>query len=63
MWVDWYAGLLLLIVLSNLDESYILNINEMTTILFVVAYIGLSRLAVARPQVDYRAGSALASAA
>jgi exopolysaccharide production protein ExoQ len=61
MWVDWYAGLLLLVVLANLDESYILNINEMTTILFVMAYIGLSRLA--RPQMAYQARSPLASVA
>jgi exopolysaccharide production protein ExoQ len=61
IWVDWYAGLLLLVVLANLDESYILNINEMTTILFVMAYIGLSRLA--RPQMAYQARSPLASVA
>ena len=60
IWVDWYAGLLMLTVLANLDESYILNINEMTTILFVMAYIGLSRMA--RPQVIQQA-SPLASIA
>jgi exopolysaccharide production protein ExoQ len=61
MWVDWYSGLLLLVVLANLDESYILNINEMTTILFVMAYIGLSRLA--RPRVVHQAAIPLASIA
>jgi len=61
MWVDWYAGLLLLVVLANLDESYILNINEMTTMLFVMAYIGLSRLA--RPPVVPQAAIPLASVA
>jgi exopolysaccharide production protein ExoQ len=61
LWVDWYAGLLLLIILSNLDESYILNINEMTTILFVMAYIGLYRFA--RPQTGDLADRRVASPA
>jgi exopolysaccharide production protein ExoQ len=42
-YIDWYLGLIFLIIISNTDESYILNINEMTTILFVMAYIGLRR--------------------
>ena len=61
MWVDWYAGLVLLIILSNLDESYILNINEMTTILFVMAYIGLYRFA--RTHTDSLADNRVASPA
>ena len=41
-------GLLLLIILANLDESYILNINEMTTILFVS---GMHRSSIVLPDL------------
>jgi O-antigen ligase len=50
MWADWYIGLIILVILSNLDESYIFNINEMTTILLIMAYIGLYRLARPLPE-------------
>jgi exopolysaccharide production protein ExoQ len=50
MWTDWYIAIIILVTLSNLDESYIFNINEMTTILLIMAYIGLYRLA--RPLPD-----------
>jgi exopolysaccharide production protein ExoQ len=50
IWADWYFGVIILIVLSNLDESYIFNINEMTTVLCIMTYIGLSRLAHSRQE-------------
>ena len=41
----WYFGILLLILVGSIDESFLLNYNALTTILYVVACVGLHKIA------------------
>jgi exopolysaccharide production protein ExoQ len=43
LYVQWCIGILLTILISNIDESYLGAVNELPTILFVVACVGLAK--------------------
>ena len=41
----WYGGIILLTVVASSEESFLMQYNAMTTILFVVACVGLRKVA------------------
>jgi O-antigen ligase len=43
--VEWYIGLLFLTIIMNIDESTLLAYNALTTVLFVMACVGLAKIA------------------
>ncbi len=42
----WYGGILLMTVVASSDESFLMNYNALTTILFIVACVGLRKIAI-----------------
>jgi exopolysaccharide production protein ExoQ len=41
----WYSSILLLTLIGSIDESFLLNYNALTTILYVMTCVGLRRIA------------------
>jgi exopolysaccharide production protein ExoQ len=42
----WFGSILLMIIVASSDESFLMNYNALTTILFVAACVGLRRIAL-----------------
>jgi O-antigen ligase len=51
---EWYALIIVLVLLSNIDERGLASANDLTWLLFVVACAGLSRLARVEPAISSR---------
>jgi exopolysaccharide production protein ExoQ len=49
----WYASILIMIFVGSIDESFLLNYNSLTTILYVMACLGLRDIATrSKTEID-----------